>query len=72
MVCVTDWKECQMTQHIDTRRVREQIDRTAQAVAGGHDAYLQESLEAVSWERRGLLGRLRRGPLTERRPGSAA
>ena len=61
-----------MTQHIDRRRVREQIDRTSQAVAGGHDAYLQESLDAVSWERRGLLGRLRRGPLTERRPGSAA
>jgi hypothetical protein len=72
MVCVTDWKECQMTQHIDARRVREQIDRTAQAVAGGHDAYLQESLEAVSWERRGLLGRLTRGPATERKPGTAA
>ena len=61
-----------MTQHIDTRRFREQIDRTAQAVAGGHEAYLQEALDAVSWERRGLLGRLRRGPLMECRPGSAA
>jgi hypothetical protein len=61
-----------MTQHIDTRQVREQIDRTAQAVAGGHDASLQEALDAVSWERRGLLGRLRRGQLTERKPGIAA
>jgi hypothetical protein len=61
-----------MTQHIDTRQVREQIDRTAQAVAVGHDFYLQEALDAVSWERRGLLGRLRRGPLADRRPGTAA
>jgi len=61
-----------MTDHIDTRRFREQIDRTAQAVAGGHEAYLQEALDAVSWERRGLLGRLRQGPLTERKPGTAA
>jgi hypothetical protein len=60
-----------MTQHIDTRQVREQIDRTALAVAGGHDAHLQEALDAVSWERRGLLGRLRRGPLRASRPGSA-
>ena len=61
-----------MTQHIDTRQVRDQIDRTAQAVGVGHDFYLQEALDAVSWERRGLLGRLRRGPLMARRPGSAA
>ena len=61
-----------MTQHIDTRQVRAQIDRTARAVSSGHDAYLQEALDAVSWERRGLLGRLRRGPLTERKPGTAA
>jgi hypothetical protein len=61
-----------MTQHIDTRQVREQIDRTGQAVSGGDDAYLQEALDAVSWERRGLLGRLRREPLPERKPGTAA
>jgi len=60
-----------MTQHTDTRQLREQIDSTARAVAAGHDAYLQEALDAVSWERRGLLGRLKRGPLPEHRPGTA-
>jgi len=61
-----------MTEHIENRRVRDQIDRTAQAVALGHDAYLHEALDRVSWERRGLLGRLTRGLAAERRPGSAA
>ena len=61
-----------MPQHIDTRQVREQIDRTAHAVALGHDAYLLEALDGVSWERRGLLGRLTRQQLSERNPASAA
>jgi hypothetical protein len=61
-----------MTKHIDTRTVREQIDKTAGAVAHGHDAYLVEALDAVSWERRGLLGRLTREPLTERSSGTEA
>jgi hypothetical protein len=60
-----------MTQHIDTRQVRDQIDRTAQAVGVGHDFYLQEALDAVSWERRGLLGRLKRGSPADRKPGTA-
>jgi hypothetical protein len=61
-----------MTQHVDSRnRIREGIDRTAHAVAGGHDAFLQEALDSVSWERRGLLGRLTRGR-RERRPETAA
>ena len=61
-----------MAQHIDSRAVREQIDRTAHAVAGGHDAYLQEALDGVSWARRGLLGRLTREQATERSAGTEA
>ncbi len=62
-----------MTQHIDSRgEIRERIDGTAHAVAAGHDAFLQEALDSVSWERRGLLGRLTRGPRAERSPESAA
>jgi hypothetical protein len=56
-----------MTEHIDKRsELREGIDRTALAVAAGHDGFLHDALESVSWERRGLLGRLRRGPRAER------
>jgi hypothetical protein len=61
-----------MTQHVDTKQVRERIDRTAEAIAAGHEAFLQEALDSVSWERRGLLGRLSRRPRQERSPGSAA
>ena len=57
-----------MTQHIDKRSIREGIDQTALAVAAGHDGFLHEALESVSWERRGLLGRLIRGPRAERSP----
>jgi hypothetical protein len=56
-----------MTQHIDTRdKHRDGLHDTAHAVAAGHDAYLHEALDSVSWERRGLLGRLIRGPREER------
>jgi hypothetical protein len=52
-----------MTQHSRTKSdIRDGIDRTAHAVAVGHDAFLHEALESVSWERRGLLGRLSREP----------
>ena len=60
-----------MTEHIDGRGdLRDGIDRTAHAVADGHDSFLHEALESVSWERRGLLGRLTRGPRPERSPES--
>jgi hypothetical protein len=50
-----------MTEHVDSRSgIRDRIHETAHAVAAGHDAYLQEALDSVSWERRGLLGRLTR------------
>ncbi len=50
-----------MTEHVDSRSGhRDRIHETAHAVAAGHDAYLQEALDSVSWERRGLLGRLTR------------
>jgi hypothetical protein len=56
-----------MTQHPRTKSdVRDGIDRTAIAVAAGHDAFLHEAIESVSWERRGLLGRLSRDPRPER------
>jgi hypothetical protein len=61
-----------MTQHIDSRQVREQIHETAQAVAAGHHAYLHEALDRVSWERRGLLGRLTRAARPVGSRGSAA
>jgi hypothetical protein len=50
-----------MTEHVDSRSGnRDRIHETAHAVAAGHDAFLQEALDSVSWERRGLLGRLTR------------
>ena len=50
-----------MTEHVDSRSGhRDRIHETAHAVAAGHDAYLQEALDSVSWERQGLLGRLTR------------
>ena len=50
-----------MTEHVDSRSgIRDRINNTAHAVTAGHDAYLQEALDSVSWERRGLLGRLTR------------
>ncbi len=61
-----------MTQHIDKRSIREGIDQTALAVAAGHDGFLHEALESVSWERRGLLGRLTRGQRAERSPENGA
>ena len=38
--------------------VTEHVARTGRAVSDGHDAALNRALESVSWERRGLLGRL--------------
>jgi hypothetical protein len=62
-----------MTQHPRTKSdIRDGIDRTASAVAAGHDASLTEALESVSWERRGLLGRLTRAPRPERIQGTEA
>ena len=50
-----------MAQHARLRSdIRERIDRTAHAAAAGHDAHLTTALDSVSWERRGLLGRLTR------------
>ena len=62
-----------MTQHARTKPdIRDGIEQTASAVAAGHDAFLNEALESVSWERRGLLGRLTRDPRPERSQGTAA
>ena len=60
-----------MTQHSRTKSdIRDGIDRTHSAVAAGHDAFMTEALESVSWERRGLLGRLTRDPRPERTQGT--
>ena len=62
-----------MTQHARTKPdIRDGIEQTASAVAAGHDAFLNEALESVSWERRGPLGRLTRDPRPERTQGTAA
>ena len=62
-----------MTQHARTKRdIRDGIEQTASAVAAGHDAFLNEALESVSWERRGPLGRLTRDSRPERTQGTAA
>jgi hypothetical protein len=69
-----------MSQHAEARiiepaeplefPVSEHAARTAQAVADGHDGALNRALDSVSWERRGLLGRLSRRPRPARIPRS--
>jgi hypothetical protein len=49
--------------------VGEHMARTARTVADGHDGELNRALESVSWERRGLLGRLTSRPRPARIPG---
>jgi hypothetical protein len=49
--------------------VTDLLAQTARAVAAGHDAELNRALESVSWERRGLLGRLSWRPRPARIPG---
>jgi hypothetical protein len=70
-----------MTQHATARSFEEarpaelpfaeHVARTAHTVAAGHDADLNRALESVSWERRGLLGVLRRRPRPQRIAGIA-
>jgi hypothetical protein len=48
----------------------EHVARTARTVAVGNDADLNRALESVSWERRGLLGVLRRRPRPQRIAGT--
>jgi hypothetical protein len=62
-----------MAQHPRVRSdIREGIDRTAHAVATGNEAYLTSALDSVSWERRGLLGRLTRRPRSGQSEETAA
>jgi hypothetical protein len=45
----------------DSRRsLGERLAPTSRAVAFAHDAHLRDSLDRVTWERRGVLGRLTR------------
>lgn len=41
---------------VDT--IREQMETNARLLAVAHDAYANEAMESVQWERRGFLGRL--------------
>ena len=69
-----------MSQHAEARviepaepvqlPVSEHLARTAHAVAHGHDGALNRALDSVSWERRGLLGRLSRRARPARIPES--
>jgi hypothetical protein len=71
-----------MTEHAEARKLEEiskpqlspteHAARTAQTVAAGHDGELHRALASVSWERRGLLGVLRRRPRPRRIPETAA
>jgi hypothetical protein len=42
------------------RSLRERLAPTSRAIAFAHNAQLRESLAGVTWERRGVLGRLTR------------
>lgn len=44
------------------RTVRDRIDANRAAVARAEDAHVQAAIAGQRWERRGLLGRLRRIP----------
>jgi hypothetical protein len=43
-----------------TFAIRDGIEATARAVVAADEAYLRDAIESVSWQRRGLLQRLRR------------
>jgi hypothetical protein len=44
----------------ETRPVLAELEPTRRALADAHDAVLRSSMDAVRWERRGFLGRLKR------------
>jgi hypothetical protein len=44
------------------RGIHEQIAMTRSAVAAGEDKHLKDAVHPARWERRGVLGRLRRRP----------
>jgi len=44
------------------RGIREQMAMTRRAVSAGEDKELRDAVHPAKWERRGLLGRLRRRP----------
>lgn len=50
-----------MTQYATARQ---QLDATRQAVAAADEAHLRAALGSVEWERRGLLQRLTRVPMS--------
>ncbi|MEA2426719.1 MAG: hypothetical protein QOF37_347 [Thermoleophilaceae bacterium] len=50
-------------------RRREILEDTSRAAIAAHDAHVQEAIESVDWERRGVLQTLTR---VRRRSGEAA
>jgi hypothetical protein len=48
--------------NVASAQLQGQIDATSQAVAAADQAYLTDAIGSASWERRGLLERLRRRP----------
>ena len=49
-----------------TFAIRDGIEMTTRAVVAADEAYLRDAIESVSWQRRGLLQRLRRVDQRER------
>jgi hypothetical protein len=43
-----------------TFAIRDGIEATTRAVVAADEAYLRDAIESMSWQRRGLLQRLRR------------
>ena len=57
---MTQFAEARIIEPVEPAELpfNQHVERTARAVVDGHDGALNRALESVSWERRGLLGRL--------------
>jgi hypothetical protein len=68
---MTQFAEARIIEPVEPAELpfNQHVERTARAVADGHDSALNRALESVSWERRGLLGRLTSRPRPAGIPG---
>jgi hypothetical protein len=57
-----------MSTNLRNQRIRKELEATSKAVLVANEAYVQEGMRSVNWERRGLLQRLARAsqPAAER------